>query len=201
MIQAEHITKTFHGFKALDDMSLHVPKGTIYGLVGPNGAGKSTLVKLILRFYDASSGQILYNGVDIKEYELSSLRNAFATVFQDYKNFAISVFENVMCRECDENDKKIAKKALEQSGAWSKVSTLKYGGDTSLTREFDENGAGLSGGENQKVSTARLFAKDFEIAVLDEPSSALDPIAEYKMYENLIDVTKGKTVIFYYPRH
>ena len=95
MIQAEHITKTFHGFKALDDMSLHVPKGTIYGLVGPNGAGKSTLVKLILRFYDASSGQILYNGVDIKEYELSSLRNAFATVFQDYKNFAISVFENV----------------------------------------------------------------------------------------------------------
>ena len=113
MIQAEHITKTFHGFKALDDMSLHVPKGTIYGLVGPNGAGKSTLVKLILRFYDASSGQILYNGVDIKEYELSSLRNAFATVFQDYKNFAISVFENVMCRECDENDKKIAEKALE----------------------------------------------------------------------------------------
>jgi ABC-type phosphate transport system ATPase subunit len=69
-------------------------------------------------------------------------RNAFATVFQDYKNFAISVFENVMCRECDENDKKIAEKALEQSGAWSKVSTLKYGGDTSLTREFDENGAG-----------------------------------------------------------
>lgn len=164
--------------------------------MGVNGAGKSTLVKLILRFYDASSGQILYNGVDIKEYELSSLRNAFATVFQDYKNFAISVFENVMCRECDENDKKIAEKALEQSGAWSKVSTLKYGGDTSLTREFDENGAGLSGGENQKVSTARLFAKDFEIAVLDEPSSALDPIAEYKMYENLIDVTKGKTVIF-----
>ena len=101
-----------------------------------------------------------------------------------------------MCRECDENDKKIAEKALEQSGAWSKVSTLKYCGDTSLTREFDENGAGLSGGENQKVSTARLFAKDFEIAVLDEPSSALDPIAEYKMYENLIDVTKGKTVIF-----
>ena len=179
-----------------ENISFKLTKGERLAIVGVNGAGKSTLVKLILRFYDASSGQILYNGVDIKEYELSSLRNAFATVFQDYKNFAISVFENVMCRECDENDKKIAEKALEQSGAWSKVSTLKYGGDTSLTREFDENGAGLSGGENQKVSTARLFAKDFEIAVLDEPSSALDPIAEYKMYENLIDVTKGKTVIF-----
>lgn len=116
--------------------------------------------------------------------------------FRIIKILQFPFFENVMCRECDENDKKIAEKALEQSGAWSKVSTLKYGGDTSLTREFDENGAGLSGGENQKVSTARLFAKDFEIAVLDEPSSALDPIAEYKMYENLIDVTKGKTVIF-----
>ncbi len=181
---------------SLENVSFKLTKGQRLAIVGVNGAGKSTLVKLILRFYDATRGQILYNGIDIKEYDLSSLRNSFATVFQDYKNFAISVYENVMCHECDENDKKIAEKALRQSGAWSKVSTLKYGGDTSLTREFDENGAGLSGGESQKVSTARLFAKDFEIAVLDEPSSALDPIAEYKMYENLIDVTKGKTVIF-----
>ena len=165
---------------SLENVSFKLTKGQRLAIVGVNGAGKSTLVKLILRFYDATSGQILYNGIDIKEYDLSSLRNSFATVFQDYKNFAISVYENVMCHECDENDKKIAEKALRQSGAWSKVSTLKYGGDTSLTREFDENGAGLSGGESQKVSTARLFAKDFEIAVLDEPSSALDPIAEYK---------------------
>lgn len=91
-----------------------------------------------------------------------------------------------MCRECDENDKKIAEKALEQSGAWSKVSTLKYGGDTSLTREFDENGAGLSGGENQKVSTARLFAKDFEIAVLDEPSPLLTQLQNIKCMKILL---------------
>lgn len=82
------------------------------------------------------------------------------------------------------------------SGVWDKIASLPRGADTVLTREFDEAGTGLSGGENQKVSTARLFARDFQIAVLDEPSSALDPVAEYKMYENLLQVTENKTVIF-----
>jgi ATP-binding cassette subfamily B protein len=181
---------------SLKDVNLKINKGETIAIVGINGAGKSTLVKLLLRFYDASQGEILYNGVNVKEYDLDSLRNRFATVFQDYKNFAISVFENVICRECDDNDKEFAKKALEQSGVWDKISKFENGGDTVLTREFDENGAGLSGGENQKVSTARLFARNFDIAVLDEPSSALDPVAEYKMYENLISATKNKTVVY-----
>ena len=89
-----------------------------------------------------------------------------------------------------------AEKALRQSGVWEKIQSLPKGADTVLTREFEIDGAGLSGGENQKVSAARLFARNFQIAVLDEPSSALDPIAEYKMYENLIEVTKNKTVIY-----
>ncbi len=181
---------------ALENVSFRINKGDTVAVVGINGAGKSTLVKLMLRFYDADSGEILYNGVNIKEYDLDSYRNAFACVFQDYKNFAISVFENVMCRECTEEDKRLAKKALEQSGAWDKIKTFENGGETVITREFDENGAGLSGGENQKLSTARLFAKDFQLAILDEPSSALDPIAEYKMYENLVSATKKKTVIY-----
>ena len=101
-----------------------------------------------------------------------------------------------MCKECTEDEKEKAKKALIQSGIWDKISAFEKGGDTVLTKEFDKNGAGLSGGENQKVSAARLFAKDFQFAVLDEPSSALDPIAEYKMYENLIEVTKNKTVMY-----
>ena len=149
-----------------------------------------------MRFYDVTEGEILYNGINIKEYKVDSLRNAFATVFQDYKNFAVSVFENVMCRECSEEDKIKAQTALEMAGVWEKVKTLPSGGDTVLTREFDEEGAGLSGGENQKVSTARLFARKYEMAILDEPSSALDPIAEYKMYENLIKATKDKTVMY-----
>ncbi|MDE6863099.1 MAG: ABC transporter ATP-binding protein/permease, partial [Eubacterium sp.] len=181
---------------ALNNVSFKINKGDTVAVVGINGAGKSTLVKLLLRFYDVTDGEILYNGINIKEYDIDSLRNRFGTVFQDYKNFAISVFENVICRRCDDEDRKIAEKALIQSGVWNKISSFANGGDTLLTREFDENGAGLSGGENQKVSTARLFAKDFDLAILDEPSSALDPIAEYKMYENLISATKNKTVIY-----
>ena len=180
----------------LKNVSFKINKGETIAIVGVNGAGKSTLVKLLLRFYDANEGEILYNGINVKEYNVQSLRNAFATVFQDYKNFAVSVNENIMCHECSDEEKQIAEKALKQSGVWGKIASLPKGADTVLTREFEIDGAGLSGGENQKVSAARLFARDFEIAILDEPSSALDPIAEYKMYENLIDVTKDKTVIY-----
>ena len=181
---------------SLNNVSLKINKGETVAVVGVNGAGKSTLVKLLLRFYDATQGEVLYNGINVKEYDLKSLRDAFATVFQDYKNFAVSVNENVICRNCTDNDKEIAKRALKQSGVWNKIGTLPNKADTVLTREFDENGAGLSGGENQKLSTARLFARDFDVAILDEPSSALDPIAEYKMYENLIQVTENKTVVY-----
>lgn len=181
---------------SLKNVNIKIEKGQTVALVGVNGAGKSTLVKLLLRFYDPTEGEILYNGVNIKEYDVLSLRSKIATVFQDYKTFALSVAENVMCRECDENDKIQAEQMLKRSGAWDKIATLEDGVDTVLTREFDDNGAGLSGGENQKLAVARMFAKDFELAILDEPSSALDPIAEYKMYENLIAATENKTVIY-----
>ncbi len=180
----------------LKNVSFKINKGETIAVVGINGAGKSTLVKLLLRFYDPDEGEVLYNGINVKEYNVASLRNAFATVFQDYKNFAISVNENILCHECSDEEKALAEKALRQSGVWEKIQSLPNGADTVLTREFEIDGAGLSGGENQKVSAARLFARDFEIAILDEPSSALDPIAEYKMYENLIEVTKNKTVIY-----
>ena len=180
----------------LENVSFSIKKGETFALVGVNGAGKSTLVKLLLRFYDVTDGEILYNGINIKDYDLNAYRNIFGAVFQDYKNFAISVYENVICHECSDDEKEKAEKALRQSGIWEKISSLPKGADTVLTREFDKNGIGLSGGENQKVSAARLFAKDFEFAVLDEPSSALDPIAEYKMYENLIEATKNKTVLY-----
>ena len=101
-----------------------------------------------------------------------------------------------MCRECTEEDKAFAREALRKSGALEKTDALPDGADTVLKKEFDENGAGLSGGESQKTAVARMFARDFDIAILDEPSSALDPIAEYKMYENLISATESKTVIY-----
>ena len=181
---------------SLKNVNIKINKGETVAVVGVNGAGKTTFVKLLLRFYDVTDGEILYNGINIKEYNIDSLRLKFATVFQDYKTFALSVNENVMCRNCNEEDKKAAEKALKQSGVYDKIATLANGTDTVLTREFDENGAGLSGGEAQKTAVARMFASDFDIAILDEPSSALDPIAEYKMYENLILATKEKTVIY-----
>lgn len=181
---------------SIKNLSFKINKGETLALVGVNGAGKSTIVKLMLRFYDATDGEILYNGKNIKYYDLQSLRSSYGAVFQDYKNFAVSVFENILCHECTDDEKELAEKALKQSGIWDKISALPKGGDTVLTKEFENDGIGLSGGENQKVSTARLFAKDFQFAVLDEPSSALDPIAEYNMYQNLIEVTKGKTVLY-----
>ena len=165
--------------------------------MGKNGAGKTTFVKLLLRFYDCDSGEILYNGINIKEYDIESLRSRLATVFQDYKVFALTIEENVLCREVDgASDEKAVQEALRNSGADSCVEKLSNGQKTVLTREFDEKGTGLSGGEQQKIAAARMFAKSFDLAILDEPSSALDPIAEYKMYESLIEATKEKTVVY-----
>ena len=181
---------------SLKNVNLKINRGETVAIVGVNGAGKTTFVKLLLRFYDTTQGEILYNGRNIKDYNIESLHSRFATVFQDYKTFALSVNENVICHTCSDEEKALAKQALIQSGVWDKINSLPNGADTVLTREFDETGAGLSGGETQKTAVARMFAKDFDVAILDEPSSALDPIAEYNMYENLIKATKNKTVLY-----
>lgn len=183
--------------ESIHNLSLKINKGETIAVVGKNGAGKTTFVKLLLRFYDRDSGEILYNGINIKEYDIESLRSRLATVFQDYKVFALTIEENVLCREVDgASDEKAVQEALRNSGADSCVEKLSNGQKTVLTREFDEKGTGLSGGEQQKIAAARMFAKSFDLAILDEPSSALDPIAEYKMYESLIEATKEKTVVY-----
>ncbi len=180
----------------LSNVSFKINKGETFAVVGHNGAGKTTLSKLIMRLYDVSEGEILYNGINIKEYDLLKYRDKFASVFQDYRIFAMSVAENVLIDEVDENNVELASKALKQSGVYDKIQSLPEKENTLLTREFDSNGALLSGGESQKVTIARMFAKNFEIAILDEPSSALDPIAETKMYDSLMEGTKGKTVFY-----
>ncbi len=181
---------------ALKNISLTLKKGETTAIVGFNGAGKTTLSKLLMRLYDATEGEILYNGVNIKEYDLQKYRDKFASVFQDYKIFAMTAAENVLMKETDEENIKIAENAIETSGVGEKFNGLPNGINTVLTKEFDENGALLSGGEAQKLAVARLFASDFDIAVLDEPSSALDPIAEDKMFGNLLEATCGKCVVF-----
>ena len=180
----------------LNNISFKINKGETFAIVGHNGAGKTTLSKLIMRLYDVTEGEILYNGINIKEYDLLKYREKFASVFQDYRIFAMTVAENVLIEEVDENNIDRANKSLILSGVFDKIQTLPEKENTLLTREFDNQGALLSGGESQKVTIARMFAKSFDVAILDEPSSALDPIAESKMYDSLMEGTKGKTVFY-----
>ena len=180
----------------LKNVSFRIEKGQTIAVVGHNGAGKTTLSKLIMRFYDVTEGEILYNGINIKEYKLLEYREKFASVFQDYRVFAMTVSENVLTEEVTDKNKETAVKALKMAGAYEKIGALPNKENSLLTKEFDTDGILLSGGETQKVTIARLFARDFDVAILDEPSSALDPVAESKMYDALIEGTKGKTVIY-----
>ena len=182
---------------ALSNVNLTVKVGEKIAIVGHNGAGKTTLIKLLQRLYDPSEGAILVNGENIKNYRLSSYRNLFGTVFQDYRLFATTVAENVMLRgNITDEDRTAVKNALIKTGIYEKVEGLPHGVDTNVTKEFDSEGVMFSGGEAQKVSIARLFAVGHEIVIMDEPTSALDPIAEQEMYRNMFEACEGKTVIF-----
>ena len=182
---------------ALSNVNLTVSVGEKIAIVGHNGAGKTTLIKLLQRLYDPSEGEILINGENIKNYRLSSYRNLFGTVFQDYRLFATTVAENVMLRgDITDEDRATVKDALTRTGIYDKVEALSNGVDSNVTREFDNEGAMFSGGEAQKISIARIFAGNQEIVIMDEPTSALDPIAEQEMYRNMFEACEGKTVIF-----
>ena len=171
-------------------------QGERIALVGSNGSGKTTLVKLLLRLYDATSGEICLNGDNIKEFKVDDYREQYSTVFQDFKVFSLNIKENVLLRKTESGDDELVSSALKESGVYDKISTIDNGLDAILTREFDDKGVNLSVGEQQKLSLARVFATDTPFVILDEPSSALDPIAEYEMFENMMRATKGRSVIF-----
>lgn len=181
---------------ALKNISLSIKPGEKIALVGHNGSGKTTLVKLILHLYEPNSGTITLDGHNVSEYDSDSYRDAFTVVFQDFKIFSLSVAENVLLRPLRDGDDELVTEALKKSGAYDKVMSLKNGIHTTLTREFDDEGAVLSVGEAQKVSLARAFTNDSPFVVLDEPSSALDPIAEYNMFKNMLDACRDRTLIF-----
>lgn len=183
--------------ESINNLNITIPRKSKIALVGQNGAGKTTFIKLLMRLYDASEGEILVDGVNIKSYTIESYRAHFATAFQDYQMFSMTVAENVLMKEIEtEEDEKIVIHALKQSGVYEKVCTLPKGIHTVLTREFDDEGVNLSGGELQKIAIARVFARKAEVVVLDEPTSALDPIAEYNLYQSIIEQCAEQTVIF-----
>lgn len=184
-------------FEALKNINLKINKNEKIAIVGYNGAGKTTLIKLIMRLYDPTEGEILYNGINIKEFNPIEYRKIIGTVFQDYKIFAASIASNVMNCEYDETtDKEIVLDSLKKVDFSEKLNTLKDGINTHLTREFDDEGTNLSGGEAQKVAISRVFAADYPIVIMDEPSSALDPMAEYKLNQSILHNTENKSVIF-----
>ena len=184
------------GNMTIKNMSFKINGKSSVALVGHNGAGKTTIIKLLFRLYDPTEGEILLNGRNIKEYNLKAYRKLFAAAFQDYKIFAFTIKENVLMRRVTPADDETVINALKKAGVYDKVMTLPKGIDTILTKEFEEDGALLSGGEYQKIVVARAFVKEVPIKVFDEPSSALDPIAEYELYDSIIKDSLGKTMIF-----
>lgn len=181
----------------LKNINMEIRHGSKTAIVGYNGVGKSTLVKLLLRFYDPDKGNIKIDNIDYRETNVDSLRNKFGVLFQNYKCYALTVAENVLLD--DYMDKSVEEKvvsSLKYSGIYEKIAGLEKGINTNLSREFDSDGMPLSGGEEQKIAIARAFVEDKDILILDEPSSALDPLAEYDINQKIMSLADNKTVIF-----
>ena len=181
---------------ALYRVNLKIVKGQKTAIVGYNGAGKSTLVKLIMRLYDPTEGEILFNGINIKNYDVNAYRQAVGVIFQDFKIFAATVMENVLLDLKENGDENRVSTSLEKAGFTKRLARLTLGLNQPLTAEFEEDGVNLSGGEAQKVAIARAFYKDSPLIILDEPSSALDPIAEYHFNKTVTLAGREKTMVF-----
>ena len=195
-IEFRNVCFSYKDEEVIKNLSFELRGGKTYALVGHNGAGKSTIIKLLLRFYDPTSGEILLNGRNIKEYELQKYRALFTGAFQDYQIFSLSVMENVLMRKASPEDEPEVIRALQLAGVYEKVQSLPNGIHTILTKEFAEDGAVLSGGEYQKIVVARAFVQKRPVKIFDEPSSALDPIAEYKLFESILQDGQDKTMLF-----
>ncbi|MBP1547683.1 MAG: ABC transporter ATP-binding protein [Oscillospiraceae bacterium] len=180
----------------LNNVNMKLDPYSKIAVVGYNGAGKTTLIKLIMRLYDPDEGEILLDGVNIKEYDVNEYRRKIGTVFQDFKIFAATVKENVLLDFAEKGSDEAVIKAIEKSGFAQRLETLSDGLETNLTAEFEENGVDLSGGEGQKLAVARVFYKDANLIILDEPSSALDPIAEYHLNRSMLTAAENKSVVF-----
>lgn len=192
-IELKNVSFTYPGndTPTLNNINLTIHPGEKIALVGYNGAGKTTLTNLLLRLYDVTQGNILIDGEDIRDVTLESHRNRFSAVFQDFQIFSATLGENVALDVDYDKDRVLS--ALNHSGFSKK---LKNSVNMELLREFDDNGAMLSGGESQKVAVARTFYKNCPYVILDEPSANLDPIAEYNLNKAMIEASENKTVIF-----
>lgn len=176
-------------------LNLTIHKGERLAVVGVNGAGKSTLVKLMTGLYDVTEGEIRINGIPIKEFDKKALYSMFSAVFQDVNILAFTLEENVACRT-ENIDHGRAARALEQAGLAGTVKALPKGREQMMLKVVEEDGALLSGGQSQKLAIARALYKDAPMVIMDEPTAALDPLAEAEIYENFDSLVKGRTAVY-----
>ena len=181
--------------KILNHISFSIHKGEKISIVGLNNAGKSTIVKLICRFYRPDEGEIFYNGKNIEEYDYGEYMKILAVVFQDYKLFPFTIRENIAVGRSDISDEEIWQ-VLEETNIKTAIAELPNGLDTYLDKHIHEDGTDFSGGQRQKLAIARSVIKQGELVILDEPTAALDPLAESEIYEDFHRLVRGRTAIF-----
>lgn len=193
-----HVSYRYKGAEdyALKDLNLTLEAGRRLAIVGMNGAGKTTLIKLLLRLYDPTEGEILLNGTDIRKFRRSDYYRLFSPVFQDVKLFAFPMSENVSMLPPENTDRNLAQKCLERSGLGEKLKSLPDGVDTQLLKVLYDDGVDLSGGEKQKLALARALYKNAPVVVLDEPTAALDPLAEYELYRSFDGMIQDKSAVY-----
>ncbi len=181
----------------LKDVNIKIAPGEHLSVVGLNGAGKTTFIKLLCRLYDVTEGRILVDGKDIRDYSESEYRRLFSVVFQDFKLFAFSLKDNVeMGDTLRPEDQSYLEKTLKLSGIYEDAKNLKKGFDTMIFKSFDEDGTELSGGQQQKTAISRALYRNAPIVILDEPTAALDPLAEYEIYKKFDALVGGKSAIY-----
>lgn len=179
---------------ALRHVNMKFQVGSRLAVVGENGSGKTTFIKLLCRLYDPTQGEILLNGIDIRKYSYRQYIDLFSVVFQDFQLLAFPLGQNVAAAV--EVDKGRAARCLEMAGFGKRLAALPQGLETPLYKEFDESGVQVSGGEAQKIALARALYKDAPFVVLDEPTAALDPVAEMEVYENFDKIVGDKTAVY-----
>lgn len=198
-LELRHVYFQYHGCNqdVLKNISLTIKSGEKIAFIGKNGSGKSTLIKLISGLYEPTKGKIIINGEKSNIWNISDWRSNIGIVFQDYQIYATSIAENVLMRE-EQNtkDRDLVKKALQFCDLEGKINHFSKGIYTEMTREFSNEGILLSGGELQKLALSRLYTKDCSMIILDEPSSALDALAEQKMFEYMNSMADDKCAIF-----
>ena len=178
----------------LRNVNLKFKIGEKLAVVGMNGSGKTTFIKLLCRLYDPTEGEILLNNVDIRKYDYKEYMSIFSVVFQDFKLFSFGLGQNVSASF--HYNEELTKKCLEKAGFYGRLQSMKKGLETSIYKDLDEEGVEISGGEAQKIALARALYKDAPFIILDEPTAALDPIAEYEVYSKFNEIVQDKTAIY-----